>query len=1656
MRKKFISKLLVLAMSVSLFSSVPQPVLAEGPTEDSATISGTLLDKDGKPVKGKNVATVTVRDRGAQGTELQTINVNEDGTYTATVTKGHSYQIIGLPYQFNSAQQRPQTEAVSTNVCAVTQVVTADDAQITQDLQIPNPITVPNGEMNQTFSAENDWALDILSGAGPKWTNRGGDVHCLPGGFNSWNSNPNSFDLHQQLSDMEEGIYTLQISVRADMAENDEAYLYVKNAEQKILVKEDIRPTNNNFEVYGLTIEVTGEPITIGVYGNCSGGKLVQVDDVRMGKLPEPEETFSKAQLKTLLDKAGTYNAEDYVASSFTTLTEAKTSAQAVHDNESATDKEITAAYKALQAAIDGLVPAKKAGDAKYQNDIFWYDTDGNVIYSQGGGIFKFDNKYYWYGVKYEEAEKYAKDPTTGPYSTNPSPKFLGVTCYSSDDLATWTYEGLVVTREEVSGKEEMNNQEVAWVGRLGVAKVDGKYALLVQHECPDEDNSLDGNIDTDNFSKQVLVLTSDTPDGEFKWNQRINMNSYTGGTSNTGDQTVFTDDDGTSYLVYSYGSGRGKMFLSKIVAQENDKIGLAQSHMVYQGAGREGNCMFKYNNKYYMCASDLYGWNASHAYYMVLDSLEDSYLESDTFKPATSMQLMDGSSEDFCHVTQTGFFYTVKGSDQETVIFCGDRWSDFAKNGLGYNQWCPLSFKADGTPYFNSLSAWDLDLATGKWTVHATNNYAKNGSFDADRVNQKELAGWTNTINEGNAPINNDKSVVTGKYALKLGDAVDFDCKVSQEIAQNTATADAVQLPNGTYDLKAKLKNTGTFDELSMYVKSGNITKKTLIKTAHANYTEITLPDVAVTGNKAEIGFIAKGKANASALIDDVSFVLAKEQEVSSGKISCDITSDTTKKATITATNAGASIVYVYEAELANGKNTYTLEPIAAGSYAVDIDVHACNITGGSQNVTVTAGQTTATSAVTVTNQGGNVTGKIVDDSGEAVVGAVVSLVQDGKEPVSVKTAADGTYTINDVMAGTYTVQAVKEGYGEPETKTVEVTVGETATVADLVMEKQVGTISGKVYDQSGAPVGGATVKVRGNKDMNDDKRFQTQTGEDGSYTIDVIAGSYQVLTEQADAGVQAVSETLTVEAKQSYTADLRLPKSVNLPNGDFENAFSSSDWTITGTGAKQTNRKQDVLNGNGGLNIWTGSDYAFELSQTLNNVRNGKYIINLKAESGDFGAEDVLYFYAKNKAGEFLGKENIPNVKITKGEVLGLVVEVTDKTLTVGISGDMTGGAWSHVDDFCVGRIVPLDADSVAAENVMDLIDAIGTVKLTDACKKKINDAKTAFGALNEAQKALVDNADILTKADEKYQELEQKQEEQNADQRAADKVIDLINSIGTVDASADSKAKIDAARAAYEQLSPTQKELVKNLNVLTQAETKYEEVSKPSVPAKVDINKAAVAAIAAQTYTGKNITPAVKVTYGKETLVKDKDYTVSYSNNKNIGTAKVTITGKGIYEKSVTKNFTITVKKNKVYTVGSYKYKITNAKTNGKGTVAVSGGKSKNLKKVNIGATVKIGGKSFKITSIAKGAFKGYKKLTSVTIGKNVTKIENSAFEKCAKVKTIKISGTGLKSVGKNAIKGINKKATIKCPKKKLAKYKKLFKSSTGYKKTMKIKK
>lgn len=78
-----------------------------------------------------------------------------------------------------------------------------------------------------------------------------------------------------------------------------------------------------------------------------------------------------------------------------------------------------------------------------------------------------------------------------------------------------------------------------------------------------------------------------------------------------------------------------------------------------------------------------------------------------------------------------------------------------------------------------------------------------------------------------------------------------------------------------------------------------------------------------------------------------------------------------------------------------------------------------------------------------------------------------------------------------------------------------------------------------------------------------------------------------------------------------------------------------------------------------------------------------------------------------------------------------------------------------------------------------------------------------------------------------------------------------------------------------------------------------------------------------IKAKTYNGKLQKPSVTVKVGKTKLKKNQDYTVSYTQNLHVGTATVTVTGKGNYVGTATQTFTINPQKiSKISVKGTWK--------------------------------------------------------------------------------------------------------------------------------------
>lgn len=185
------------------------------------------------------------------------------------------------------------------------------------------------------------------------------------------------------------------------------------------------------------------------------------------------------------------------------------------------------------------------------------------------------------------------------------------------------------------------------------------------------------------------------------------------------------------------------------------------------------------------------------------------------------------------------------------------------------------------------------------------------------------------------------------------------------------------------------------------------------------------------------------------------------------------------------------------------------------------------------------------------------------------------------------------------------------------------------------------------------------------------------------------------------------------------------------------------------------------------------------------------------------------------------------------------------------------------------------------IQALQVFDLKDEAKLLALRETYNNLSDTTKSYVGELHES---------MLIYAEEQMEAL---------NKNKAQVVVDKISSIGTV--SVSDKEAVKIARTLYNALTSRQKVYVTNLGDLVQAE----EIMKTL---DFSMKKATIFMGTTYTYAGVAVTPEPIIRLNDTTLVLGVDYTLTYINNKNKGTAKVTITGKGFYEDSVVKTFTI----------------------------------------------------------------------------------------------------------------------------------------------------
>ena len=229
------------------------------------------------------------------------------------------------------------------------------------------------------------------------------------------------------------------------------------------------------------------------------------------------------------------------------------------------------------------------------------------------------------------------------------------------------------------------------------------------------------------------------------------------------------------------------------------------------------------------------------------------------------------------------------------------------------------------------------------------------------------------------------------------------------------------------------------------------------------------------------------------------------------------------------------------------------------------------------------------------------------------------------------------------------------------------------------------------------------------------------------------------------------------------------------------------------------------------------------------------------------------------------------------------------------------------------------------------------------------------------------------------------------------------------------------------------------------------------------------------AAKAYDENTDTDTIKNLLGKlleeEKKLKDE---IAEAEKKDPGSGNEMPKGDGQQNNS---NAADKIEQGKIYESGGYRYKALSCSKKTAEVVGTAG--KKNPAKIKVNGKVTLGGDSYKIISVAKGAFQGIKTASSAVIGENVESIGAGAFSGCSKLMTVELKGRKLKTIGekaffqckklkkitirsislkkagKNMLKGTSAKLVIRVPKAKYKTYRNTLKKK-GQRKTAAIKK
>lgn len=341
--------------------------------------------------------------------------------------------------------------------------------------------------------------------------------------------------------------------------------------------------------------------------------------------------------------------------------------------------------YLALCLSLCGCGSKKKpdnTSESKSQtikSGTEWLDTDGNRINAHGGGILYHDGTYYWYGEHKGDSTYWnPKVPSWECYRTEAG----GVSCYSSKDLVNWQFEGIALKPNPTDETSDLHPSNVLERPKVIYNDQTKKFVMWL-------------HVDSHDYAKAAAgIAVSDTPNGEFTYLGSMRPNGQM-----SRDMTLFKDDDGKAYHVYSSEENR-TLYISLLTDDYLKPSGQFTRNFINQS--REAPAVFKHNGTYFILSSGCTGWDPNQAEYATSGSMMGEW--------TVIGNPCSGKDADITFYGQSTHVLPVEGK-KDAYIAMFDQWNKTDLINSRYI-WLPITFKGNNIIEIAWQAEWDINKA--------------------------------------------------------------------------------------------------------------------------------------------------------------------------------------------------------------------------------------------------------------------------------------------------------------------------------------------------------------------------------------------------------------------------------------------------------------------------------------------------------------------------------------------------------------------------------------------------------------------------------------------------------------------------------------------------------------------------------------------------------------------------------------------------------------------------------------------------------------------------------------------------------------------------------------------------------------------------------